>query len=214
MSKSENDNTRRHILYPKHQLEDFGWLHHEDSFFLLLTPEVASKFLNEQTDELTIKEKSRDVPVFKGCFERIACGNDNPSHAECYSIIAQDELGWEVYDSCLYKDDTELLAAVRENGAWPLNQRDVQYIVDRAKPSSIYQNPFLGFDNPDKQYAPQEWLVADMFPARSLNAIVGVSDSFKSFLAIHLACCIATGTPFFREKCATGSRFVSSPRGW
>lgn len=213
MSKSKCDNIRRHILYPKHQIENFGWLHHEDAFFLSLTPEVALKFLNEQTEELTIKGKSRDIPVFKGCFERIAYGDNNPSHSECYSIIAQDELGWEVYDSCQYEDDTELLAAVRENKAWPLNQHDVQRIVDRAKPSSIYENPFLGFDNPDKQYAPQEWLVEDMFPARSLNAIVGVSDSFKSFLAIHLACCIATGTPFFGKDVQQGPILFLAPEG-
>ena len=213
MSKSENDNIRRHILYPKHQIEDFGWLHHEDTFFSLLTPEVALKFLNEQTEELTLEGQFRSVPVFKGCLERIAFGSDDPSHSECYSIIAKGERDWSVYESCQFDDETELITEIREVGRWPLRQKEVQRIIDKAKPSSIYENPFLGFDNPDKQYAPQEWLVEDMFPARSLNAIVGVSDSFKSFLAIHLACCIATGTPFFGKDVQQGPILFFAPEG-
>ena len=213
MSKPKNNNMRRHILYPKRQDEDFGWLHHEDAFFSLLTPEVALKFLNKQTEELSIKGKYGDIPILKGCSERVAYGCKDPSHSECFSVIAMKENGWEVYDSCQYEDDTEWLLAIREVGAWPLNQRDVQRIVDKAKPSSIYKNPFLGFDNPDKQYAPQQWLVEDMFPARSLNAIVGVSDSFKSFLAIHLACCIATGTPFFGKDVHQGPILFLAPEG-
>ena len=213
MSQTIHDEMRHHILYPPHTDENFGWLYNEDKFFRLLTPEIALQFLKEQSEELTIKGKFRDIPILKGCLERVAFGSKDPTHSKCYSVIARDEQGWQVFDSCQYEDDTELLFAIRESGAWALDQRSIQEIIERAKPSSIYENPFLGFDNPDKQYAPQEWLVEDMFPARSLNAIVGVSDSFKSFFAIHLACCIATGTPFFGKDVQQGPVLFLAPEG-
>lgn len=213
MSQTIYDDMRRHILYPAHKDDDFGWFYHENEFFSLLTPEVALTFLNEQTEELTIQGKSGDIPVFKGCLERLAYGIKDPSHSDCYSIIARNERSWNVYPSCEWVTDSELLLAIRQNGLRPLSQRAVQQIVDRAAPSSIYENPFSGFDNPDKKYAPQEWLVEDMFPARSLNAIVGVSDSFKSFLAIHLACCIATGTSFFGKQVQQGPILFLAPEG-
>ena len=213
MSKSELSHTRRHILYPQHQGDDFGWLHNEDRFFSLLKPEIASKFLSEQSDQLFISTKYSKIPIFNGCRERIEHGSDDPAHVACYSIIAQDEKAWELYESCQFDCDEELLSSVREEKRWPLDQDEIQRIIDHAPPSSIYENPFVGFDNPDKHYAPQEWLVENMFPARSLNAIVGVSDSFKSFLAIHLACCIATGTRFFGKEVQQGPILFLAPEG-
>ena len=213
MSKIELSHIRRHILYPQHQGDDFGWLHNEDRFFSLLKPEIASKFLSEQSEQLFISTKFSKIPIFNGCRERIEYGSDDPAHADCYSIIAQDEKVWELYESCQFDCEEELLSCIQEDKGWPLGAWEIQRIIDHAPPSSIYENPFLGFDNPDKQYAPQEWLVEDMFPARSLNAIVGVSDSFKSFLAIHLACCIATGTPFFGKDVQQGPILFFAPEG-
>lgn len=213
MSKPELSDIRHHILYPQHQSDDFGWLQNEDRFFSLLKPEIASKFLSEQSEQLSINKSFNKIPIFKGCRERIEYGSGDPAHTNCYSIIAQGEQAWELYESCQFESEEELISSVREEKRWPLAQNDIQRIIDHATPSSIYQNPFLGFDNPDKQYAPQEWLVADMFPARSLNALVGVSDSFKSFLAINLACCIATGTPFFGKDVQQGPVLFLAPEG-
>lgn len=43
---------------------------------------------------------------------------------------------------------------------------------------------------------PPAWLVADIITELSLNAIVGPTGSYKSFLALDLATCVALGKPF------------------
>ena len=41
-----------------------------------------------------------------------------------------------------------------------------------------------------------DWLVAELFPSKSLNLIVGESQAGKSYLALDLAVAMATGRPF------------------
>lgn len=43
-------------------------------------------------------------------------------------------------------------------------------------------------------FPPIEWQIDGVLPERAKTVLFGVSNSFKSFLAIDMACCIATGT--------------------
>ena len=213
MFKSEFDILRRHILYPQKSDDHFGCLFNEDSYFSFLAPEEAERFLDANEQQSSIKIGSRSIPILKGCFQSIIEGNMIDEHSHCYSFLMSNGDAWELVSSCQYLNETDFLKEINNIEYHIYTNTEIQRKIDLAQPSSIYENPFLGFDNPDKQYAPQEWLVDDMFPARSLNAIVGVSDSFKSFLAIHLACCIATGTPFFGKDVQQGPILFLAPEG-
>lgn len=213
MSKSTPADLRRNSLYPYYGTEDFGMLHHENKFFRYLHPQQAIKLLDEQSEDLFIEEQYRKIPILRGCTDRILYGSKNTAHTDCYSVIVQNEEYWMLYDSCQYEDQAELLSEINDSEGWPVWRQDIPKIIEGVGLSSVYFNPFPGFDNPDKKCTPNEWLVQNMFPARSLNAIVGVSDSFKSFLAVHLACCIATGTKFFGRDVLQGPILFLAPEG-
>lgn len=58
-------------------------------------------------------------------------------------------------------------------------------------------------DFPDSRAAP-DWVVEDIIETNSLNLIFGDPESGKSLLAIDIACCIASGTPFHGHPCKHG----------
>ncbi|MDA8578974.1 AAA family ATPase [Rhodobacteraceae bacterium] len=213
MSKSTPADRRRHSLYPYSGTKDFGALHHDNKFFKYLHPQEAIKLLDEQSEDLFIEEEYRKIPILRGCTDRILYGNKDAAHTNCYSVIVQNEEFWMLYDSCQYEDQAELLSEINDSEGWPVWHQDIPKIIEGVGLSSVYLNPFPGFDNPDKKCTPNEWLVQNMFPARSLNAIVGVSDSFKSFLAVHLACCITTGTKFYGRDVQQGPILFLAPEG-
>lgn len=47
---------------------------------------------------------------------------------------------------------------------------------------------------------PPQWIVQDLLERATVTTLVAKPASFKSFLSLHLAACIATGTPFFGRK--------------
>lgn len=51
---------------------------------------------------------------------------------------------------------------------------------------------------------PVRWLVKDILPANSFSALYGRPGSYKSFAAIYLAACIATGSEAFGKPCKQG----------
>jgi len=51
---------------------------------------------------------------------------------------------------------------------------------------------------------PVRWLVKDILPANSFSALYGRPGSYKSFAAIYLAACIATGSEAFGKTCKQG----------
>ena len=51
-----------------------------------------------------------------------------------------------------------------------------------------------------KNLKPLKWIVKGKIPTQSLNAIYGVSGAGKTFVALHLAAAIATGTPWLGHK--------------
>ena len=89
---------------------------------------------------------------------------------------------WELFDA-------KGLDAVREQ------------LTKRADP-----NAFALFDHVlDIDLSPPKWLIEDMLPEYSMAAIVGPSYSGKSFLAVDIACSVATGTPFHGRAIEQGS---------
>jgi hypothetical protein len=52
----------------------------------------------------------------------------------------------------------------------------------------------------DIQDEPVEWLIEGVLPAGGFSALYGPPGSFKSFHALHIAHCIATGTPWMGRQ--------------
>jgi len=54
------------------------------------------------------------------------------------------------------------------------------------------------------EMTPPQWLVRGLLERDTLGQIFGEAESFKSFVAVDLACSIATGTPFHGREVARG----------
>ena len=85
--------------------------------------------------------------------------------------------------------------------------------LSHAKPSSLYRNPFEGFDASDKPASPIKWTVKDIIPQASISSIFGSPDSGKTFLALELALRVATGTAFNGAEVDQGSVLYLAPEG-
>ena len=57
------------------------------------------------------------------------------------------------------------------------------------------------------------WLVRNLFPAKSVNLIVGESQAGKTFLALDLAVAIASGRPFFGQPTTRGGVLYIAAEG-
>lgn len=60
--------------------------------------------------------------------------------------------------------------------------------------------PLYAFEKPD----PLKWLVAGLVPKDHLTMLIGDGGTGKSFLALHMAICVATGNPFLRRGVRRG----------
>lgn len=58
-----------------------------------------------------------------------------------------------------------------------------------------------------------EWLVRDYFEARALSLVFGPPGSAKSFLALDVACCVATGTPWHGKPVTRGPVVIVAGEG-
>lgn len=75
------------------------------------------------------------------------------------------------------------------------------YDLDPAPPPWVPKFRGVRFENIDVQSGPShEYVVDDWFTKGGRSVVGGASLSGKSFFAIHTACCIATGLPFFGNK--------------
>lgn len=61
--------------------------------------------------------------------------------------------------------------------------------------------------------SPLSWVVKDYIVQDSLAALVGASGSGKSFIAIDIACCVATGTPWHGREVSQGPVFYLAGEG-
>jgi hypothetical protein len=76
----------------------------------------------------------------------------------------------------------------------------VQPRPDKGRPPS-HRPRFTILSRADILASPESaWLVAGLVPLDSLAVLFGPSDSFKSFLAVGVACCVASGTDFLGHE--------------
>ena len=80
-----------------------------------------------------------------------------------------------------------------------------------APPSGLFDHVL------DISLEPPSWLIDGILPEASVAAIVAPSYSGKSFIAIDMACSIASGTPYHGRQVASGEVFCvigESRSGW
>lgn len=88
----------------------------------------------------------------------------------------------------------------RNAAPWPLVEFYQQWQSQGCRQTSLPLS--IGFDGYDSQ---QGYLVKGLLPAASMCSLYGPSGSGKSFLAVSLACHIATGTPWDGRKVDRGA---------
>jgi len=64
-----------------------------------------------------------------------------------------------------------------------------------------------------KDLKPQSYLIPRILPEQGLVTLVAKPSSKKSFLALHMACCVATGTPFFDIPTTKGNIIYIAAEG-
>ena len=55
---------------------------------------------------------------------------------------------------------------------------------------------------------PTDWLIKDVAVAESLAVLYGKSGTYKTFIAMHMLLCIASGIPFFGKKVRQGATAI------
>lgn len=72
----------------------------------------------------------------------------------------------------------------------------------------------LGLVRADQiQLAPIDWTIRDYMVTDTLAGLVGASGAGKSFIAVGMACCIATGTPWHGREVRRGGVFYLAGEG-
>ena len=64
-----------------------------------------------------------------------------------------------------------------------------------------------------EKYSPPSYLVKGIYPKQGIALEVGESSTGKTFKAIHLAICVATGQPFFGRRTKKGSVLYVAAEG-
>lgn len=107
------------------------------------------------------------------------------------------------------RNGTAAVASVQ--GLDGLSQEDVDALVETPEGRELIEQryrrelpegvvPLYGFQKPD----PLEWLVAGLVPEGHLTMLIGDGGTGKSYLALHMAMCVATGRPFLRRGVKRG----------
>jgi hypothetical protein len=60
---------------------------------------------------------------------------------------------------------------------------------------------------------PLEYLIDEMLPSGSLTAVFGSPSAGKSFVVLHMLCCVATGIPFLGREVQTGGVLYVAAEG-
>ena len=85
-----------------------------------------------------------------------------------------------------------------------------------AASKSVFESDeplFVGVGDLITNLKPTQWLVKDILPEEYLMQIFGSPASGKSFFAVSLACCVATGKPFFECAVKQGPVFYIAGEG-
>ena len=118
----------------------------------------------------------------------------------CNPPLPSSELSQIVDSICRYAADvdTALDAAIGDAAAEALSIKPPAQLDYYLEPASGYLD----------QSAPARWLVKSWVPESGLSMIYGDSGTGKSFLAIDLACCIATGRDWHGHKVSGAGKSV------
>ena len=114
----------------------------------------------------------------------------------------------------------ERIAEKRQQGP-VLTEPEIQALQAPPDPEDIISPPEMFFStspSPEKPKRKLElipswelkdvavrWLIKDIMPAESFMALYGRPGSYKSFVALYLSCCIATGSEAFGKDAVQGS---------
>src|SRR5713101_771564 len=81
---------------------------------------------------------------------------------------------------------------------------DIDHVLDDLLRGKRTDEPIrLKWHGVDEYKAPN-WLVRDLIPEKTLDLLVGESQAGKSFIAVHMAVCLGTGTAFFTKNVKSG----------
>lgn len=100
-------------------------------------------------------------------------------------------------------------------GATPADIEAAAVDAFETEKSNDISTGFQFFDVSDliSDIKPIDWLVKRFFETDSINLIYGAPGGGKSFLAVDIACSIATATPFFSNDVKTGPVFYIAGEG-
>ena len=120
------------------------------------------------------------------------------------AILAMAEhLTWPKYSVAQTRDELVKMieGAQRKYGDAESDDGDADEVADvddvmNVSPQAAATFPLLS--NADLRTTPEpEWLIEDWIIANTLCVVYGAWASYKSFLVLHAALCMATGTPYF-----------------
>ncbi|MCL2792438.1 MAG: helicase RepA family protein [Spirochaetaceae bacterium] len=114
----------------------------------------------------------------------------------------------DFYKSLVIKNsrDLKLKELSEQYSKGLLNTEDYLVKISELDNLSTYSNrdTFKLVHISELEVKPPEWLIDYYIPEQSLGSYYGEPETFKSFLALDAALCIATGTPFFNRSVKQG----------
>lgn len=147
-----------------------------------------------------------------------AAGPDND--AEAYEIFHEWAMRWPGADEGVVEADWNRAHDSRTIGWGYIHRRAERHAESAA--ARLYFDPiepdmFSDDENKapsrsgfklirasDLKLTPPEYLIDDIIEVGTLGVIFGAPSAWKSFMAVHMAACIATGTPFFGHAVQQG----------
>lgn len=166
-----------------------GWTDCEIGGTLLHTAHGISDRIREQADPL--REISRAIDHYRALEQIPEC---SVPHIRDYPVI-----DWAAFS-----------ASGKRRPPVAANDAHVDIVRSDMRDG---RKPFEFVRVGDLEYAEPDWIVDGIIEASSLALIFGDPGSGKSFIAIDLAACVATGTQFHGRDVASGAVFYIAGEG-
>lgn len=170
-----------------------GWTDLEIGGTLMHRDNAISERILEQRNPL--REIQRAISHFRGPDKENTAEHELP-HIRDYPVI-----DWAAFISSASRSKSIVAA------------NDTQIGIVRTDPEARRRSSFEFVRVGELEHREPDWLVDDLIEAASLALIFGDPGSGKSFVAIDLAACVATGTPFHGRAVAKGGVFYIAGEG-
>ena len=208
----------KHELYPFKDEINFGDPRsNEDSMFRKIFPETLRSLIAKQEAQLYLTINDTFIPYMKGCSREFCRCNRLERFGNCFSAFYYDTSAerLSVYTNKSLEEVKGYVRAFKNIHSYYdyMGNDELLERLSKAPQSSLYYNPFDGFQNSDTPHQEPDWIVEGLIPSQGIVSIYGPSESFKSFIANHLACSIATGSPFFGHQVNQGPLLYFAPEG-